>query len=88
MQTMRTFSSPAASAAGPARAVVQPAPSCRHFFRRRDYRERTVAAYGYAYAEPSTDSAALNSDADDYYAILGVVGDVCRLLQSATYAFL
>ena len=87
MQTMRTCSIPAASAAGPVRAVVQPAPSCRHFLRRRDYRERPVTVHGYAYAEPSTDAATLDADAEDYYTILGIVG-FRRRLQSETHAFL
>lgn len=75
MKTMRAASTPAASATSPARAVVQPAPSCRHFSRRQGCRERLVTAHGYAYAEPSTDSATLNSDAEDYYTILGIVRD-------------
>ena len=73
MQTKLSFSIPATSAASQPRAAVQPASSCRPLCRRRETRERSACAHGYAYAEPSTDSATVNSDADDYYSILGVV---------------
>ena len=73
MQTKLPLSIPVTSAASQARAAVQPASSCKPLCRRRETRERSAAAHGYAYAEASTDSATVNSDADDYYSILGVV---------------
>ncbi|KAK9818468.1 hypothetical protein WJX74_007017 [Apatococcus lobatus] len=67
---MAPLSVPAKSAASQFRAAVQPAHSCRRLCRRRE--RRSAASHGYAYAEANTDSATLNSDADDYYSILGV----------------
>ena len=59
--------------AGSAISAARPPRDCWRVFRRSTESRGVQVAAGYAYAEANTDSASLNSDADDYYTILGVV---------------
>ena len=74
MSVLQRPIAPAKASVGPALLPAQHQATCWRIPKRSaENRGHAQVARGYAYAEPATESAALNSDADDYYSILGVV---------------